>query len=580
MKILLLATILLPIVGTILILAAGSRLSDGGRRWARQSALVTTLLVLGLAVVLVSLYPLASNPSEMGGFAVLDISWLGGPDRAIDIRASIGLDGLSIWLFAMTGLLMVVAVLVSWEAIRRQAVGYYSLLLMLETGLLGIFVARDIILFCVFCEFTAILLFFLIGLWGSGQRRRAAGRFFLFALAGGVLTLLGLLAIVLWDYYHPVGDPANWKMTFSIAELGRHLADRRIDPDAIQMPEAVQVCIFLVLCVGFAIRVPLLPLHSWLPAAAVEAPTAGSLILAGVFLKVGIYGFARFALPMLPEATALCAGWLLWVATGGIIYGGLLALAENDIKRLVAYSCLSHLGFCTLGLFALNRLGTDGGVLQMVNHGLSTGGLLALVGMLHERYHTRQIEDFGGLAQETPLLALFMSVMALSSIGLPGLNGFAGQFLVLLGIFQRGWGSEPGPWSAGPRVIAVLAVVGVALGAWYMLRLVHRVLFGAPRGAQRRSGQPPADDLSPREISALLPLVVLIFWIGLQPRFFLDRMSPTLNHLTADAIQAAQSQRCGAKHREHGDDGPPATCGPVPIDYSVKPERRNPPRVR
>ncbi len=324
------------------------------------------------------------------------LDWTGAP---VDIRFSIALDGLSLWLFALTSLLMVVAVLVGWEAIDQQASLYYRLLLILETGMLGVFVARDIILFYVFFEFTLIPLFFLIGIWGSQQRRYAAMKFFLFTLAGSLLTFLGLLAIVLWNYYHPGGDAATGKMTFSIPRLTEALRSRPIDP-------TVQVWIFLALLAGFAIKVPLFPLHTWLPLAHVEAPTAGSVILAGVLLKVGTYGFARFNLPMLPDATATLMPWLLWMSLAGIIYGALVALAQHDIKRLIAYSSVSHLGFCMLGLFALNRLGVQGSVLQMINHGLSTGGLFAVVGMLYERYHTRQIADFGGLARRLPVLGL------------------------------------------------------------------------------------------------------------------------------------------------------------------------------
>ena len=325
-----------------------------------------------------------------------DVSWLAAAGVPVDIRFSIALDGLSLWLFGLTALLMVVAVLISWNAIRQQQSLYYRLLLVLETGMLGIFVARDIILFYLFFEFTLIPLFFLIGIWGSQERRYAAIKFFLFTLAGSVLTLLGLLAIVLWDYYsyHTPGA-AGGVMTFSIPELTRHLAERPMDA-------TWQFWIFLALFAGFAVKVPLVPLHTWLPLAHVEAPAAGSVILAGVLLKVGGYGFARFSLPMLPAAAAVCIPWLLWLSVAGIIYGALVALAQTDLKRLIAYSSVSHLGFCMLGLFAVNRLAVEGGVLQMVNHGLSTGGLFALVGMIYERYHTRNIADLGGLAHRTP----------------------------------------------------------------------------------------------------------------------------------------------------------------------------------
>ena len=262
------------------------------------------------------------------------------------------------------------------------------------------------------------------------------------------------------------------------------------------------------------------------------------MILAGVLLKVGAYGFARFNLPMLPQATATLMPWLLWISLAGIIYGALVALAQRDIKRLIAYSSVSHMGFCMLGLFALDRLSVQGGVLQMVNHGLSTGGLFAVVGMIYERYHTRQIADLGGLARRLPVLAFFAMVLTLSSIAVPGLNGFVGEFLVLLGTFQRGWAEAPAAHVLQFRIIGVLGVTGVVLGAWYMLWMYQRVFFGPLHEPDRDPAARPPRDLSWREIGCLAPLLVFVLWIGLQPRFFLDRMAPTLDQLTAPAMQA------------------------------------------
>jgi NADH-quinone oxidoreductase subunit M len=336
-------------------------------------------------------------------------------------------------------------------------------------------------------------------------------------------------------------------MTFSIPELTAGLALWPMEP-------GLQVAVFLALFAGFAIKVPLFPLHTWLPLAHVQAPTAGSVILAGVLLKVGTYGFARFALPMTPDAVVLLMPLLLWLSVAGILYGALVALAQKDIKRLIAYSSVSHLGFCMLGVFAINRLGMQGGVLQMVNHGLATGGLFAVVGMLYERFHTRQIADFGGLARKLPRMATFMLILTLSSIGLPGLNGFVGEFLLLLGMFQRGWADAPVELAGQYRVIAVLAVLGVVLGAWYMLQLVEKVFFGPTRlpghGAGQAEGDPPVRDLSAREVLALAPLVVFIFWIGLQPRFFLDRMEPTLNQLLAPAAESFARLHAGVVNRD------------------------------
>jgi NADH-quinone oxidoreductase subunit M len=509
-----LATLLMPLAGLIWSAVSPAR--------ARQGALLTSLFVLGMAAVLIGRFPVGGKV-----FAAIDVPWLTWTGAPLDIRLSAGLDGLGLWLFGLSALLMVVSVLVSWEAIQDQPQRYYRLLLLLEFGLLGVFTARDIILFYVFFEFTLIPLFFLIGIWGHEERQQAAAKFFLFTLAGSVLTLLGLLAIVLLDHYHAPAAP----ITFSIPELTRHLAAHPLDPRA-------QLWIFLALFAGFAIKVPLFPLHTWLPLAHVQAPTAGSVVLAGLLLKIGTYGFLRFNLPMLPQAAATCMPWLLWLAVAGIIYGALVALAQRDMKRLVAYSSVSHLGFCMLGIFALNRLGMQGGSLQMINHGLSTGGLFALVGMLYERYHTRQIADLGGLARRLPVLAFFMLVLTLSSIGLPGLNGFAGEFLLLVGMFQRAWAGPASPVSGQLQLISVAAVLGVVLGAWYMLELVQRVFFGPLREPPHGPDQRPVRDLCLREVMALAPLVVFVVWIGIQPRFFLDRMAPTIDPL-ADNVSAA-----------------------------------------
>ena len=421
MKTLLLVTLLLPTAAAIL---AGL-----GRTQARCWALVASLATLVGAIVLVARFHIGD-----AAFAATDYPWFAVAGIPLEIRFNVALDGLSLWLFALTALLLVVAVLVSWEAIKDQESLYYRLLMLLGTGMLGVFVARDIILFYLFFEFTLVPLFFLIGIWGSEQRRYAAIKFFLFTLAGSVLTLLGLMTIVLWDWNTGGGHP----MTFSIPELTAHL-------QAHPLPYAMQVWLFLALFAGFAIKVPLFPLHTWLPLAHVEAPAAGSILLAGVLLKIGTYGFLRFNLPMLPDATAASMPCLLWLSVAGIIYGALVALAQSDLKRLIAYSSVSHLGFCMLGIFALNRVAVQGGALQMINHGLSTGGLFALVGMLYQRYHTRQIADFGGIARETPVLAFFMVFMTLASIGLPGLNGFVGGASLVDGYVSAGLGNGSNP---------------------------------------------------------------------------------------------------------------------------------------
>ena len=514
----LLASIVVPMVGAFAVLLAGR----SGRGPARALGLAVTLVTLVLVTVVVNGF-LSNGVATEQVFAATDISWLSA-ESGIDVRFHVGLDGLGVWLYGLSALLMVTAVLVSWEAISDRAPLFYAMLLLLEAGCLGVFTARDIMLFYVFFEFTLIPLFFLIGIWGSENRRFAAIKFFLFTLAGSLLTFLGLLSIVLWNYSSTGRDT----LTFSIIELTESLS---VHP----MPAEMQLIVFVALFAGFAIKVPLFPLHTWLPLAHVQAPTAGSVFLAGILLKIGTYGFLRFSVPMLPDATATCAPWLLWLSVAGIIYGALVALAQSDIKRLIAYSSVSHLGFCMLGMFALNRLGVQGAVLQMVNHGISTGALFAIVGMVYERYHTREIDRLSGLARRTPWLAFFMLLFTFSSIGLPGMNGFAGELLILAGMFQRAFSDSSLAFGIQFKVIAVLAVFGVVLGAWYMLWLVQRVFFG-PLVEVTHSKEPhPIRDMSWREFAALAPLAVLVFWIGLYPQYFLRPIAPTLDSITQTA---------------------------------------------
>ena len=513
---LLMATVLTPLLGAVVLAFFSSSESKSLPRWI---ALAITLITLGMAAVLVRGF-LAADVGD-GWYAEVNRLWLP-PDAGVDVRFHLAIDGIGLWLYALSSLLMVTAVLVSWEAIQDRPALFYAMLLLLEAGCLGVFTARDIILFYICFEFTLIPLFFLIGIWGSEDRRYAAIKFFLFTLAGSLLTFLGLLAIVLW--HQSEVDPT--RMTFAISELTAGLATH-------PMPVRMQGFVFLALFAGFAIKVPLFPLHTWLPLAHVQAPTAGSVILAGILLKIGTYGFVRFSIPMLPDATATFMPWILWLSVAGIVYGALVALAQSDIKRLIAYSSVSHLGYCMLGLFALNRLGSQGSVLQMVNHGLSTGGLFAIVGMLYERYHTREIKQLGGVARNTPILAFFMLVFTFSSIGLPGMNGFAGEILILLGMFQRGWHTANEAVGGQLRIVAVLALSGVVLGAWYMLWLVQRVFFGPVHLPKDESSS--VRDLSFREIAALSPLVVFVLWIGLCPQFFLQPMADPINAAIADA---------------------------------------------
>ena len=548
MALLLLATILIPLAGAVLI-----GIGVPGPRWM---ALGSTLVALATSAVLIAQFPGGVAP-----YALVERPWLGGYGTGVDIWSSLGLDGLSLWFFGLTALLMVVSVLVSWRAIVQQPAAYYALLLLLESAMLGVFAARDIILFYVCFEFTLLPLLFLIGVWGSEDRRHAAVKFFLFTFTGSMLTFLGLLAIVLWN------SRQTGTLTFSIAALSDSLASRPLGLTA-------QTWIFLALFAGFAVKVPLFPLHTWLPLAHVQAPTAASVLLAGVMLKIGSYGFLRFCLPLVPGAVAACMPWLLWLSVIGVLYGALVALVQDDMKRLVAYSSVSHLGFCMLGVFALNPLGAQGGTLQMINHGLSTGGLFALVGMIYERYHTRKIADLGGLAKRTPVLAFFFLVMAFSSIGLPGLNGFAGEFTLLLGMFHRAWVDAPVAWASQFRVISVLATLGVVLGAWYMLWLVQRIFFGplkepAAHAAADGHAVEPVRDLSLREVSALALLCVFILWIGLWPDFFLSRLAPKVDAIALQPAAALERKQASLSLRERvgvrgSDDGPTIRSAPHP----------------
>jgi len=491
---LLMLMVLEPLIGAVAVMVS----RGDSVRGPRAVALISSCISLVCAVIVV----VGFDPGVAGPQMPTCKEWLPG----VGIEFHLGIDGISLWLVALTSLLSVTAVLVSWESVRERTRGYYALLLLLETGMLGVFVALDVVLFYIFFEFTLIPLFFLIGIWGGPERKLAARKFFIFTLAGSVLTLLGLIYVVV--VFHAQATRAGLPVSpFSIPDIVQH----------VRLSTSEQWWVFLALMAGFAIKVPLFPFHTWLPLAHVEAPTAGSVILAGVLLKIGTYGFLRFNLSLLPAASQHFLGLIAVLAVIGIIYGALVALAQDKIKKLVAYSSVSHLGFCMLGLFALNTVGISGGVLQMINHGLSTGALFALVGMLYERYHTLEIKSLGGLARRLPVLTFFFVFITLSSIGLPGLNGFVGEFLVLVGMFQVN------------RMFAAVAAVGIILGAFYMLWLVQRVFFGPLREPPHDGG--PVSDMNWREIAALAPIAAACLWIGLFPNFFLNRMEPAVRQV-------------------------------------------------
>ncbi|MDA7886621.1 NADH-quinone oxidoreductase subunit M, partial [Pirellulales bacterium] len=447
----LLLVILMPLVGAGIVWLVSSR----GLEAVRTSAATTAVLTLVATGLLILRYLMSSEASSNQVFAMSSLPWLTG--GMFDIRLSIGLDGLSLWLFGLSALLSVTAIFVSWEAVTERVVGFYMLLLLLEAAMLGVFVARDIILFYVFFEFTLVPLFFLIGIWGHDERRKAALTFFIYTLAGSVIAFLGLITIVLWNATH------TGSVTFDIDMLTTGLRAHPLPMDA--DGGYLQWLVFLALFIGFAIKVPIFPFHTWLPLAHVEAPTGGSVDLAGVLLKIGIYGFLRFSMPMLPEATAVAAPWLFALGAFGIIYGALVALVQQDLKRLIAYSSVSHMGYVVMGLFALEPIAIEGANLQLINHGLSSAGLFAIVGMLYERFHTRSIQSLGGIAKKAPWLTTLFMVFTFSSIGLPGLNGFVGEFLILTGSFQRAWTGVSPEFQRSYLIFALMGVVGVVLGA-------------------------------------------------------------------------------------------------------------------
>ncbi|HME35628.1 MAG TPA: NADH-quinone oxidoreductase subunit M [Candidatus Sulfotelmatobacter sp.] len=428
----------------------------------------------------------------------------------------LGIDGISFLLIMLTTLLGWISILSSWTAIENRVKEYYIWFLVLQTGMLGVFMALDFFLFFVFWEAMLVPMYLLIGIWGGPRKLYAAIKFFLYTLAGSVLMLLGIL--FLYFHHHAVSGA----YTFSLQAL--YDTAPRIYAD---YGPHVATLLFLSFFFAFAIKVPMFPFHTWLPDAHVEAPTAGSVILAGVLLKMGTYGFIRFSLPFFPNvlmnpATFLhmtVRGWMIFLSIIGIIYGALVSLMQKDMKKLVAYSSVSHLGFCTLGIFALTPLGLSGSVLQQVNHGISTGALFLIVGILYERRHTREIAEYGGISNVMPIYATITMIMFLSSMGLPLLNGFVGEFTILQGTFMENW--RWGAW----------AVPGVVLAAAYLLWLYQRVFFGTVTNPKNEK----LHDLTPREVATFVPLLILAFWIGLYPKPFFQILEQPVNHTMAMA---------------------------------------------
>jgi len=448
---------------------------------------------------------------------------------SIGVNYHVGVDGISILLILLTTVLGFLSVLSSWTAITERVKEYYVMLLILQTGMLGVFISLDFFLFYVFWEAMLVPMYFLIGVWGGPRRLYAAIKFFLYTLLGSVLMLLGILAL----YFFHGNMTGNYTFdVVTLMEMGRDTSPAWV---------SLARWIFLAFFVGFAIKVPMFPFHTWLPDAHVEAPTAGSVILAGVLLKMGTYGFVRFSLPMLPEATRHYLPWMLGLSVVGILYGAMVAMVQKDWKKLVAYSSVSHLGFCMLGIFALNEIGLNGGILQMINHGISTGALFLIVGLIYERRHTRMISDFGGLSKQLPVYATFFLIMTLSSIGLPALNGFIGEFTILMGAWHIPTGFHlPIPFTSkallfSGKVWSVCAVLGIVLGAAYMLWLYQRTMFGKLDKPENQG----LKDLSFREVMTLAPLVVLAFWIGVYPKPFMEILQPSVQRIVQQMSESA-----------------------------------------
>ena len=429
---------------------------------------------------------------------------------ALSVEYAVGIDGISLLLVLLTTILGPIAILSSWESIQDRSKEFYAFMLLLQTGMLGVFIAQDFFMFYVFWEVMLVPMYFLIGIWGGPRKLYAAIKFFLYTLVGSVVLLLGILA--LYFEYPRVATPEI------IAQFGERtfdiLAFHAIAP---YLSYDLQWWVFLAFFVGFAIKVPMFPFHTWLPDAHVQAPTAGSVILAGVLLKMGTYGFVRFSLPILPEATVAFVPMMITLSIIAIIYGALVAMMQKDMKSLVAYSSVSHMGFIMLGMFALNPNGLNGSILQQINHGISTGALFLIVGIIYERRHTREIAQFGGLSSVMPVYATVFLIMTMSSIGLPLLNGFIGEFVILQGALQVNiW------W-------AVAGASGIVLGAAYMLWLYQRTMFGKLDNPANEK----LPDLNLREIVMLLPLIIMAFWIGLYPAPFFDALEEPVNKIVA-----------------------------------------------
>ena len=502
--------IVLPVAGALLLLFV--RDDEQHAAVIRNVAFVVSVLVFGETLLLWTRF----SPTVAGFQFVERHAWI----PAFGITYLVGVDGISLLLLVLTAFLTPIALLASWDSIHRRLKAFCVFILLLESAMMGVFVALDLFLFYVFWDAMLVPMYFLIGIWGYERRIYAAVKFILYTMAGSVLMLLAILGLA---YLHTT---ATGSYSFELTRLYQ-----------LDVPPHLQFWFFLAFALAFAIKVPLFPFHTWLPDAHVEAPTAGSVILAGVLLKMGTYGLVRFAFPLFPDAADFFAPYLAGLAVVGIVYGALVAMVQPDMKKLVAYSSVSHLGFVVLGIAAMNTQGVTGAVYQMLNHGVSTGGLFLIVGMLSDRRHTRLIAEYGGLKRITPRLVAVFLIVTLSSIGLPGLNGFVGEFLILLGAFR---------WD--PRM-AALAASGVVLSATYMLWMFQRVNYGSVTNEKNAS----LPDLQPREWLVIAPIVVATVIMGVVPSLFLRSIEPSVERLINQVHQAAPARaEFGIRNSEFG----------------------------
>jgi NADH-quinone oxidoreductase subunit M len=490
--------IFVPVAGAVVLLGVRNAAA------ARWIALAVSIVEIALCIPLLTAFNSAIPHMQFGE----SVAWI----SAWNINYRIGVDGISILFVGLTALLTTISIMVSWTAVQDRVREFMVALLFLEAGMIGVFVSLDLFLFYIFWEAMLIPMYLLIGVWGGPNRLYAAVKFFLYTLVGSVLMLVAILAV-----YFAAGG------TFDVLALMNY-----------QFGRMFQLWAFAAFFAAFAVKVPMFPFHTWLPDAHVEAPTAGSIILAGILIKMGAYGFLRFSLPFFPDAAIAWTPAIMVLSVVAIIYGAYMAFAQTDFKKLIAYSSVSHMGFVTLGIFALNSQGMEGGILQMINHGVSTGALFLAVGVIYERTHTRMIADYGGIASKVPVYATFLLIITLSSIGLPGTNGFIGEFTILLGAFQH------------KVVYAVIASLGIILGAGYMLWLYQRVAFGKVTNPHNEH----LADMNLREVAAALPLLVLVFWIGLYPNAAFSVMHASadnlINHVHAKAQALPEAVRAAS----------------------------------